>query len=112
MMIIVIRKCLAISYHAVKCYSLLSREAAAAAAANFPSTSSSAEKAYWQRFEEGGLFLSSFDIHIFSRSSFAPARSAPPSNPSVKDYRKPPFATQANFVSSGNQQLPSTLSIS
>ena len=34
-MIIVIRKCLAISYHAVKCYSLLSWEATAA---KFPST--------------------------------------------------------------------------
>ena len=47
----------------------------------------SAEKAYWQQFEEGRLFLSPFDIHIFSRSSIAPERSAPPSNPSVRDYR-------------------------
>lgn len=45
MMIIVIRKCLAISYHAVKCYSLLSREAGMA---KFPSNGSSSEKAYWQ----------------------------------------------------------------
>lgn len=102
-MIIVIRKCLAISYHAVKCCSLLSREAARA---NFPSTSSSAEKAYWQQFEEGGLFLSSFDICTFSRSSFAPERSAPPSNPSVKDYRKPPFCHPGQFCKLGKSAAP------
>lgn len=98
MMIIVIRKCLAISYHAVKSYSLLGREAASA---KFPSTSSSAEKACWQQFEEGGLFLSSSDICTFSRSSFAPERSAPPSIPSVKDYRKPPCCHPGQFCRLG-----------
>ena len=87
MMIIVIRKCLAMSHHAVECCSLLSWEAIAE---QLPPTDPSAEKACWQQLEEARLFLSPFDIHIFSRSSVAPERSAPPSNPSVRDYRNLP----------------------